>query len=102
MTGTTLCCEVIAFSWRDEAVDAAHSDYANSWLTLYADKGDVTSKVDQEGRFELPLAPGLYDVFIAAGAFLPQCKVVEITADHAATFKVMMKPDRLHLQQSAH
>jgi hypothetical protein len=64
-------------------------------------KGDVTAKLDEQGRFRLPLTAGFYDVFVAAEGFAPSCKKVEISVGHATSFKGRLKPDVEHLQASA-
>jgi len=64
-------------------------------------KEDTTAKVDENGRYELRLRPGLYDVFVAAEGFVPSCKKVEIVAGSTTTYKARLKPDAEHLQRSS-
>jgi hypothetical protein len=65
-------------------------------------KEDVTAKVDANGQYELQLAPGLYDVFVAAEGFAPSCKKVQVVVDGTTTFRARLKPDTEHLQSSLH
>ena len=65
-------------------------------------KGDTTAKLDEKGRFNVPLTPGLYDVFVTAEGFAPSCKKIEISTGHSTTFKVRLRPDAEHLQPNAH
>jgi Carboxypeptidase regulatory-like domain len=61
-------------------------------------KRDITVKLDENGKFDLRLAAGLYDIFVAADAFSPTCKKVEITAGHTTAFDIKLQPDNEHLQ----
>jgi hypothetical protein len=64
----------------------------------FQDQKDVTIKVS-DGRFQLSLAPGLYDVFVAASGFAPSCKIIKISEGHTTTYKPRLEPDNEHLQQ---
>ena len=89
---------------RGDVADAAEKAPIRGAFVLVhsgSGKGDVTAKLDEQGRFNLPLPPGFYDVFVAAEGFAPSCKKVEISIGHAATFKGRLKPDVAHLQASA-
>jgi hypothetical protein len=65
----------------------------------FQDQKDVIIKVS-DGRFQLSLAPGLYDIFVASSGFAPACKVIEISQSHTTTFKPRLRPDNEHLQQN--
>jgi hypothetical protein len=59
----------------------------------------VNAQGDEPGDFELKLAPGLYDIFIAADGFAPGCKVIEIKASSQGTrYRVKLEPDFEHMQ----
>jgi hypothetical protein len=90
---------------RGDVADAAENAPIRDAFVLVhsgSGKGDVTAKLDDQGRFKLPLTPGFYDVFVAAEGFAPSCKKVEISLGHASTFKGRLKPDVAHLQANAH
>ncbi len=48
-------------------------------------KKDFIVKVSN-GKFELSLAPGLYDVFVSASGFAPTCQRIRISAGQSAAF----------------
>ena len=48
-------------------------------------KKDFIVKVSN-GKFELSLAPGLYDVFVSASGFAPTCQRIKISAGQSAAF----------------
>jgi hypothetical protein len=59
---------------------------------------DTNARVDSKGMFEFSLAPGLYDVMVAASAFAPTCKKIEITSGKSTEFKPRLEADDEHLQ----
>jgi hypothetical protein len=85
-----------------DAAENAPITYAFVLVHSGSGKGDFTAKLDDRGRFKLALAPGSYDVFVAAEGFAPSCKKVEISLGHTTTFKGRLKPDVAHLQPNAH
>jgi hypothetical protein len=85
----------------DEA-EAAPIKYAFVLVHGALGKENITVKIDEHGRFNLRLAVGLYDVFVAADGFAPKCNTVEISAARAATFDVRLQPDNEHLQSNSH
>ncbi len=90
---------------RGNVADAAeNAPIRNAFVLVHSGsgKGDITAKLDDQGRFNLPLMPGFYDVFVAAEGFAPSCEKVEISVGHATTFKGRLKPDVAHLQASVH
>ena len=46
----------------------------------------LKAKVDSRGHFEISLAPGYYDVLVAADGFRPACKRVWIQSDQTISF----------------
>jgi hypothetical protein len=88
---------------RGDVADAAENApirYAYVMVHSGSGKKDVTVKVDDDGRFELSLTPGLYDVFVAAEGFAPLCQKVEISGDRTIVLMARLKPDEEHLQLS--
>jgi hypothetical protein len=83
-----------------DAAEVAPIKYAFVLVHGRSEKGDISVKPDEYGRFDLRLPVGLYDVFVAADGFSPACKKVEITADHTTTFDVRLQPDSQHLQSN--
>jgi Carboxypeptidase regulatory-like domain len=90
------------FTLQGEVSDVSDAPIENAFVLVHrgSDKADVTAKLDEKGRFELPLSPGYYDVFVAADGFSPFCKKVEISANSIATLKAILRPDSEHMQQS--
>jgi hypothetical protein len=63
--------------------------------------GDKRIAVGVKGGFELTLAPGLYDVFVAASGFAPMCKKLAIVAGRSVEFKARLRADDEHMQESS-
>jgi hypothetical protein len=62
-------------------------------------KADSVPPVDGLGRFQVSLAPGLYDVFVASPGFLPTCVVVSIESGKTTKYEPRLGADNEHLQQ---
>lgn len=59
-----------------------------------ADSGDeFTAETDAEGRFELALAPGTYEVTIKSGTMLPFAKPQTVTVEAGAFAQVVVSVD---------
>lgn len=73
----------------------------NAFVYVHRDRwhGDVMPAVNAAGEFQVPLTPGLYDVFIASGGFTPTCAVISITTGKKTSYDVNLSPDNEHLQQ---
>jgi Carboxypeptidase regulatory-like domain len=63
---------------------------------------DTVVRLEPSGKFQLPLTPGRYDIFIAADGFVPTCKVVEIVSDQTTQFSPRLRADVEHAEQSSH
>jgi hypothetical protein len=86
-----------------QVVNGGNHPLADTFVLIHTPhEKDITAQLDSQGRFEIPLRPGLYYVFMAAGAYIPQCKVVEITEGHKTALNIKLKLDQEHLQRSAH
>jgi hypothetical protein len=48
------------------------------YIHSFRNEGDMTTKVDSQGKFVVSLAPGVYDIFVAAPVFAPTCKAIRI------------------------
>ena|SRR5579859_1154781 len=65
--------------------------------------GGVGNKVvalDAKGGFELPLPPGLYDVLVAAPAFVPICKRIAVITGQSYEFKARLRMDEEHMVEN--
>jgi hypothetical protein len=60
---------------------------------------DASIPIDNAGRFRISLAPGLYDVFVAAVGFAPTCAIVSIRSGEVTTFLPRLGPDLEHSEQ---
>jgi hypothetical protein len=78
----------------DVADKAENTPIPKAFMLVHRPDGqkDVIVKVS-DGRFQLSLAPGLYDVFVAASGFAPSCKKMQISQGQTAVFKARLVPD---------
>jgi hypothetical protein len=55
----------------------------NAYVLVHRDGGteDQHVRTDTQGRYEIELRPGLYEVFISAGGYAPTCREVEVQAN---------------------
>jgi len=60
---------------------------------------DTPVPIDKAGQFRISLAPGLYDVFVAAAGFAPTCTVVEVRSGEVTRFDPRLGPDTEHSEQ---
>jgi len=58
--------------------------------------GDVKTRVDATGRFEVRLSPSLYDVFVVSPNHLPDCQAVRINAGKTTEIAVNLKLDLIN------
>jgi len=74
--------------------DAANAPIAKAFVLVHQPEGkkDFIVKVSN-GRFELSLPPGLYDVFVSASGFSPSCKRIKISAGRSAVFNPLLQAD---------
>jgi hypothetical protein len=63
---------------------------------------DTVVRLEPSGKFQVPLPPGRYDIFVAADGFAPTCKVVEIVSDQTTWFSPRLRADVEHAEQSSH
>jgi hypothetical protein len=61
----------------------------------------IPIKLDSEGKFELSLAPGYYDIFVAADGFVPMCKVISMESEKTTKFSARLGPDSEHMQEGS-
>jgi hypothetical protein len=62
--------------------------------------GDRVVELSSKGGFELPLPPGIYDVFVAAQGFTPMCKKVAIVSGRSVEFKARLRVDSEHMEDN--
>lgn len=60
---------------------------------------DTIVKMDNKGRAEIVLRPGLYDIFISNAGFSPKCRVIEVLPDQTTPVIERMVVDEEHQQQ---
>ena len=72
--------------------------YAFVLVHQHSGSDDHKANIDSKGRFNMRLAPGLYDVFVAADGFAPDCKRVKVVMGKTTTFNVALSPDIEHLE----
>jgi len=73
---------------------AATTPIAKAFVLVHQPEGkkDFIVKVSN-GKFELSLAPGLYDVFVSASGFAPACKRIKISAGQSAGFNPRLQAE---------
>jgi|SRR5215469_196558 len=62
-------------------------------------KREISLNTGPAGETRISRAEGLYDVFVAASACAPACKVVKIDAGKTTTFTAKLQADEEHLEQ---
>ena len=60
---------------------------------------DSSIPIDNAGQFRISLAPGLYDVFVAAAGFAPTCTVISIRSGEVIRFEPRLGPDLEHSEK---
>jgi hypothetical protein len=72
----------------DVADAAANAPVAKAFVLVHQPEGkkDFIVKVSN-GKFELALVPGRYDVFVSAEGFSPTCSRIRINAGETAAYK---------------
>ena len=71
----------------DVANAAGNAPIAKAFVLVHQPEGkkDFIVKVSN-GKFELSLPPGLYDVFVSASGFAPSCEKIRISPGQSAVF----------------
>lgn len=88
-----------------EVADAIESAPISSAFVLVHRSGgarDTVVRLEPSGRFQVPLKPGRYDLFVAADGFVPTCRAVEIVANQTTQFSARLRADVEHAEQSSH
>jgi hypothetical protein len=110
-----LCCRIGNAQTKSEnshvgilAVDVADNSDENGpipeavvFLRGLGKREIIPVKIDSNGKFESPLAPGLYDIFVSADGFAPTCKVVSIEPNKITKYSPRLGPDLEHMQQGS-
>lgn len=53
---------------------------------------DVHTRTNEKGLFNLPMEPGIYDVFVSAVGYDPPVRKIEITTDGMMIYKFRLEP----------
>jgi hypothetical protein len=72
--------------------------YVHNDFTDTQHQRDVSVPLNPQGRGEVALTEGSYDVFVASGGFVPKCRVVKISADKATPVVERLAPDVEHME----
>ncbi len=62
---------------------------------------DAVVKLDRTARFSVSLAPGNYDIFVAAEGFAPTCRRVSVVAGRTTRYAPRLKANEETLEQSS-
>ena len=73
---------------------------SEAYVTVHSEttSKDVGQKVSSQGRFNVSLRPGYYDVLISAPGFTPACRRVVIKSVTATDFSPKLGADTEHMQ----
>ena len=85
-----------------QVLDAEESaPIGRAFIILYReeDQGQNLVRVDSQGKFELDLEPGFYDVLAGAVEFVPTCERFAIISGKLSKFEPKLKADAEHLEQ---
>jgi hypothetical protein len=82
-----------------DAFEGAPIPQAFVFVRGWGGVGDRVVELSAKGGFELPLAPGPYDVFVAAQGFAPACKKVAIVSGRSVQLKAKLRVDSEHMEQ---
>ena len=106
-----LCCLLIAreadsksvhssSSLRGHVSDQTGVPIRNAFIVVYSESGGVQPvlRSNGEGKFEVNLGPGFYDVLVGAVAFSPASKRIEVKTGAVVTIDQTLIPDSEHLQ----
>lgn len=107
------CCSNVAFPQSPargsgtlavdvrDAVEGARIDNAFVLVHHVENGRDTTVTLTAAEDFSASLAPGVYDVFVAASAFAPTCKAVAIMPGQVSRFAAHLRADEEHLESSS-
>ncbi len=87
-----------------EVHDTADAPISNAYVLLHNFFGarDPIIKNAGGGRFEVSLAPGLYDVFVGAKGFAPMCKAVRVEPGKSLHIPLRLHLDWEHMEESSY
>jgi hypothetical protein len=90
LTGTVRDSEGAAISKAHAIIhwDPSGSNYLPDNFGI---KQDISVETGSDGRFEVELPPGFYDVFVTATSFTPQCEKIRIKAMAPKSLEMRLK-----------
>jgi len=83
---------------RGRVVDPADAPLP-AFVLIHSERDNTNNQhvsLQPDGTYELNLAPGFYDVFVAHYDFLPIAKLIEIKSGKTTHLKLTMKIDEKH------
>jgi hypothetical protein len=83
-----------------DAFEGAPVPQAFVFVRGWGGVGDRVVELSAKGGFELPLAPGPYDVFVAAQGLAPVCKKVAIVSGRSVQLKAKLRVDSEHMEDN--
>jgi hypothetical protein len=95
-----LCCSVSGSPHGDGFLDGDVADtfeqapVPKAFVYIHSRvANDKVAELTPSARFHVALAPGIYDVFVAAKGFAPMCKAITIQEGRTTNFKAKIGPD---------
>jgi PPIC-type PPIASE domain/Carboxypeptidase regulatory-like domain len=84
---------------RGTIVDSERSPIANAYVITHRDgEMDMHARTDSEGKYVIPLAQGVYDVFISADGFSPTSRKINVGADGMMIYDAVLEINSLGVQ----
>ena len=81
-----------------------HWDASGTNIGLQTNIGiatDMSVQPDTQGRFQVQIPPGFYDIFVSAFAFSPKCAKVRVKPGESTTFNAKLQVDGLVTKELA-
>ena len=75
--------------------DSAKASISNATIIIRSKRfpnKTTTIKSDKDGKFDVKLPLGYYDVFVTAGGFAPACTEIEVKKDKPSKYQPRLKP----------
>jgi len=82
-----------------DASENAPIPYASVYVHNHLDQEITVQQIGKSGRFEAPLAPDWYDVFVTAAGFTPVSRVVSIRSGQTIRYAPRLRADLEHMER---
>jgi hypothetical protein len=92
---------IVQVTWGDVDSTPATDAFieAHGFVPKYNSEKSFVLKMSRAGRYEAPLPPGVYDVFVSEGTSIPACKRVLIKAASTADWSLKLENDYVYTEK---